>query len=62
MSFELPQVKTQGKLSFVFSGIRSWNSLPDSLKSIDSRDSFKRECKKFYKAEMRKDELSDFVN
>ena len=31
MSFELPQVKSQGKLSFVFSGIRSWNSLPDSL-------------------------------
>lgn len=62
MSYMLPTVKSQGKCSFIYNGIKYWNNLQRQIKMIENKQRFKRECKKFLLDEMRKEEMSSFVN
>ena len=46
-NFYVPRQSVQLQRTFFVTAIKAWNSLPDSLKSIESRPKFKRELKKF---------------
>ena len=45
MNNVIPEIKTQGKETFMYNGTRLWNSLPDSIKLIEVKDNFKKKCK-----------------
>ena len=61
MSYVLPEIKSQGKKSFMFNGARLWNGLPVSIRAIESKDNFKKKCKSFFFKEMEKIENSEFT-
>ena len=48
LSFVLPEIKTQGKRTFMYNGAKLCNSLPLNIKVIEHRDNFKRKCKKYF--------------
>ena len=60
-SFSIPNVNTQGKKSFRYNGIILWNSLPGSIKQIEDKQSFKRECKNLLFQKMSNIENSDYI-
>ena len=60
-SFSLPSVKSHGHNSFLFNGIKKWNSCNKSVKMCSSKDVFKSKCKLYLMEEMRKEECNDFV-
>ena len=47
-SYVIPEVKTQGKRTFMYNGAKLWNSLEVSTRSIQCKDRFKKECKKHF--------------
>ena len=51
-SFVLPEVKSQGKKSFMYNGARLWNSLPVNIRLIENKDNFKKKCKRYFFKEM----------
>lgn len=61
MCYVIPQVKTQGKLSFSYNGAKLWNSLPTFIKSLKSCDSFKFKCKAHLLDEMFTEERAEFL-
>ena len=61
MSYVLPEIKTQGKKTFMYNGAKLWNSLPVSLRSVDCNDNFKKKCKQYFFGEMIKCENSQVV-
>ena len=61
MSYVLPEIKTQGKKTFMHNGAKLWNSLPINIKSIQSKDSFKKSCKQYFFGLMEKRENSQVV-
>jgi hypothetical protein len=61
MTFKVPDVKGIGRNYFVFNGIRLWNSLPNSIRSCTSINSFKSRCKRFLFSNLRIREHSDFL-
>ena len=61
LSYVLPEIKTHGGKTFMYNGAKLWNSLPVSLRSIESRDNFKIKCKKFFFDQMKNIENSQFV-
>ena len=42
----IPEIKTQGKKTFMYNGAKLWNSLPVSMKSIEDKENFRKKCKK----------------
>jgi len=58
MSYVLPNIKTQGKKTFMYNGAKLWNSLPVSMKTIECKDNFKKKCKKYFFSLMEKSENS----
>jgi len=60
-SYVLPHVNSQGLTSFMYNGAKLWNSLTNNLKSIESKSSFKSNCKLFLFNEMVSTEDSEFV-
>ena len=48
MNYVIPEVPTQGKKTFMYNGVRFWDSLPDSIKLIEVKDSFKKKCKNLF--------------
>ena len=48
MNYVIPEIKTQGKKTFMYNGVRSWNSLPDSIKLMEVKNNFKKKCKKHF--------------
>ena len=61
MNYVLPEIKTQGKKTFMYNGARLWNSLPDTIKLIEVKDNFKKKCKKQFFSLMKRKEDSDVV-
>ena len=61
MSFTVPPVKSNGKISFQYSGIKLWNNLPVSIRSSDTFSKFKKACKSHLIQCMQTDEASSFV-
>jgi hypothetical protein len=47
--------------TFYFNGIRDWNSLPDQIKCINNKISFKSAVKKHLLTEMKNTADSDFL-
>ena len=47
-NYVIPEIKTQGKKTFMYNGARLWNSLPDSIKLIEVKNNFKKKCKKHF--------------
>ena len=60
-SFNVPSVKTQGSLTFVFNGTKLWNSLPVIIKSIVTKDRFKKKVRSLLLNKMYDQENNDFV-
>ena len=56
-----PNVKSQSKYNFRYSGTIMWNKLPSEIQNITCKSSFKSEAKKYLLEEMSKDESSDYV-
>ena len=61
MAFVLPSVKSSGKQTFIYNGIKSWNDLPLSLKSVRDNSVFKSKCKQYLLHDMVIQSSSDFV-
>ena len=61
MSYVLPEIKSQGKKSFMYNGARLWNGLPVSIRSIDNKENFKKKCKKYFFKEMENTENSEYT-
>ena len=60
MNYVIPEIKTQGKKTFMYNGARLWNSLPDSIKLIEVKDNFKKSVNFFFSL-MKRNEDSDVV-
>lgn len=60
-NFFVPRVKNTESSSFYFNGIKNWNTLPDSIKSIDNKAKFKFEVKRHLMSEMKKSSEADFI-
>ena len=61
MSYVIPRVKTQGSFSFMFTGAKLWNNLPDSIRAITSKDNFKKKCKSYVFKQMKTKESSIYI-
>ncbi len=61
MSYVLPEIKSQGKLSFMYNGAKLWNKLPVEIRSIVNKDTFKKKCKALLFKDMENYEKSDFT-
>ena len=59
-NFHVPRVNGVSSQSFYHTSIIAWNSLPNSLKSINQVDIFKRELKKYFCNEMYRKEAEVF--
>ena len=51
-NFFVPSVNGLSSKSFYYTGILSWNSLPQEIKCIENKGSFKKHLKKFLNNEM----------
>ena len=60
-SFTVPQVNSNGKLTFKWNGVKLWNKLPNYIKSCDSKKKFKSQYKKYLFNEMIKVENSIYT-
>ena len=60
-SFVIPQVKGQGSLTFMYNGAKLWNKLPDEIKTVKTKDNFKKKCKSYKFEEMEQMENDQFV-
>ena len=61
LNFMVPAVKSQGKLEFMFNGIKVWNALPDEVKLSYSKPIFKRKVKSHFLYEMGALESESFI-
>ena len=59
-NFHIPQVNSVSKQSFYYSGIKTWNALPNLLKNITVKDNFKKELKTHLRNEMYRKEAEVF--
>ena len=59
-NFFCTKYKGMSKQTFYYTSILLWNSLPNSLKCIESKESFKCELKKDYTSEMLRKEAGVF--
>ena len=62
MKYVIPEIKTQGKKTFMYNGVKLWNSLPDSIKLIEVNDNFKKKCKKHVFSLMKKNKDSMWID
>lgn len=60
-SFIVSDAKSHSKVSFKCNGVKLWNSLPNSIRNSDSKDKFKKCCKKYLMSKMLKKEKDDFI-
>lgn len=44
-NFQVPKIKTPSSGSFYFNAIKDWNRLPDNVKSISLKSTFKKDAK-----------------
>jgi hypothetical protein len=61
LSYNVPNIKTQGSYTFKFCGIKLWNRLPLSIKTCETKEDFKKRCKGFLFNEMRLEDSSEFI-
>ncbi len=61
LSYVIPDVKTQGKLSFKYNGAKLWNNLADHIKLVESKNDYKKKCKAFMFDEMSAAESDVFL-
>ena len=58
LNFYVPQVDGFTSSSFYYNGITDWNALPDNIKSIESKFTFKKLVKTHLLNDMKVDENS----
>ena len=61
LSYVIPQVNKQGSTTFMYNAAKAWNSIPVSLRAIESKNSFKHKCKLYLFSKMDEVEKNDFV-
>ena len=44
-NFQVPKIKTPNSCSFYYNAIKDWNRLPDNVKSISLKSTFKKDAK-----------------
>ena len=59
-NFHMPQANSIIKKTFYYTGIKLWNSLPNSIKSVPAKSAFKKEVKQFLNSEMFRREADVF--
>ena len=60
-SYVLPSVNSHGLKTFMYQTAKSWNSLPNVIKSIKSKNMFKSKCKSYLFKLMDDKEKCEFV-
>ena len=60
-SYVIPRVMSYGIKSFMYNGAKSWNALPNHVRTQESKDAFKTKCKAHLFREMLEREESEFV-
>ena len=48
MNYVIPEIKRQGKKSFMYNGVKLWSILPVSIKLIEVKEKCKRSVKKLF--------------
>ena len=62
LSFQLPRFRCEvGKCSFKYNGAKSWNDLPDHIKSTTVKQSFKHQVKLYLYSNMQDRESNDYI-
>ena len=46
-SLQIPRVKAFGISSFLYTGIKAWNELPNNIQGTESKFQFKKQVKQF---------------
>ena len=59
--YVLPSVKTQGKKSFYYNGVKLWNNLAIEIRNVETKELFKVKLKDELFDRMRKEEDDDFI-
>ena len=60
-NFFVPSIKGIESSTFFFNGIKNWNALPDTIKSIIEKGKFKFEIKRHLMSELRSMSEADFI-
>ena len=54
MNFNIPSIKGCESTTFYYSGIKDWNSLPESVKNCNNKNRFKTNVKKYLMEKLKK--------
>ena len=60
MNFNIPSIKVCESATFYYSGIKNWNSLPESVKNCNNKNRFKTNVKK-YMEKLKNSYQSEFI-
>lgn len=60
-NFFVPRVKGIDQANFSYQGVKAWNSLPESIKAITSKQLFKRKVKQHLVSQAHAVEDNDFI-
>ena len=45
LNFQVPKIKTPTSISFYYNAIKDWNKLPENIKAITLKSTFKKDAK-----------------
>ena len=54
MNYNIPSIKWCESTIFYYSGIKDWNSLPESVKNCNNKNRFKTNVKKYLMEKLKK--------
>ena len=60
-SFYVPRVNGFGKNTFIYTGVKSWNSLPSQIRSLTSKSSFKSNVKAHLMSKNLSNDSNNFI-
>ena len=61
LSYTIPNCKTAGQSSFMYTGIKTWNAIPYHIQCANSIDTFKHQVKMYLSNQMHAVENNTFV-
>ena len=60
-NFIVPRVNGMAKFNFQFQGVKIWNELPNNIKCISNKSTFKKAVKQLFKSRALAEESSHFL-
>jgi len=61
MNYNIPSIKGCESTTFYYSGIKDWNSLPESVKNCNNKNRFKTNVKKYLMEKLKNSYQSEFI-